>query len=204
MTEIYPKMNDNNTENKPDTFRLQKANEINSFFEKEIESYRKTLRKYKRTYRTFDFLNITSSFGSAALGIGTISLVSFAILPPVAIALEGVAIGVCFSSILIGIINKKLMHKIEKHETIYACAITKLNTIHDIYSKSLEDGKIDHDEFKLLLSEKDKYIELKNKIRNSKSLEEQKINVEQIKNEFLEKGKQLGKNEVWQKLKASV
>lgn len=204
MTELYPKMNDNNTENNPDNFRLQKINEINSYFENEIENYRKTLRKYKRGYRTLDLLNIASSSGSAALGIGTISLVSFAILPPVAIALEGVAIGVCFSSILLTIINKKLMHKIEKHETIYACAISKLNTIHDIYSKSLEDGKIDHNEFKLLLSEKDKYIELKNKIRNSKSLEEQKIDVEQIKNEFLEKGKQLGKNEVWQKLKASV
>src|SRR6266516_6718577 len=144
MSEIYPKINENPPEcdikDAGDSFRLQKVNEINSFFENEVDHYRKVLSKYKKVCSVVDGLNISSAIGSAALGLGTIGMVSFAILPPVAISLEGVAIGVCFSSILFGIINKKLMHKIEKHESIYACAISKLNTIHDIYSKSLEDG----------------------------------------------------------------
>ena len=55
-----------------------------------------------------------------------------------------------------------------------------------------------------MLSEKDKYIELKNKIRQKSLGAEQKINVEEIKKEFLEKGKQLGKNEMVEKLKNSV
>ena len=96
------------------------------------------------------------------------------------------------------------MHKIEKHEEIIGCAEGKLNTIHDIYSKALEDGKIDHDEFKLLLSEKDKYIELKNKIRHKSLGAEHKINEEEIIKESIEKGKQLAKNEIMEKLKGSA
>ena len=198
MTELYPKIDETNS------FRLQKINEINTYFEKEIEQYREVLRKYKKVCSAIDWLNISSAIGSTALGLGTIGLVSFAILPPVAIALEGVAIGVCFSSILFGIINKKLLHKIEKHESIYTCAVSKLNTIQDIYSKSLADGRISPDEFKLFLNEKAKYNELKTAIRKNSLNSEQKINVEEIKKEFLEKGKQLGKNEAWTKLKSSV
>ena len=204
MTELYPKLNENEMKDAGDTFRIQKINEINSFFEKEVDHYRNVLIKYKKVCSVIDWLNISSAIGSTALGLGTIGLVSFAILPPVAIALEGVAIGVCFSSILFGIINKKLMHKIEKHKAIYTCAVTKLNTVHDIYSKALEDGKIDTTEFKLILDEKDKYIALKNAIRKQSLDSEQKINIEEIQKEFLEKGKQLGKNEVLEKLKSSV
>ena len=205
MSEIYPKINEGAIKpSESEAFRLQKVNEINSFFEKEIEDQRKLLNKYKRVYSVIDGLNMTSAFCSVALGIGTIGLVSTAILPPVAISLEGVAIGIGASSVLFGILHKKFMHKIEKHEEIIGCAKGKLTTIHDIYSKALEDGKIDHDEFKLLLSEKDKYIELKNKIRQKSLGTEQKINVEEIKKEFLEKGKQLGKNEMMDKLKGSV
>ena len=211
MSELYPTLNDNpnkspEVENRSvaDTYRLHKINEINTYFEQEIENHRKVLRKYKRIYSIFDVLNITAAIGSTALGIGTIGLVTLALLPPVAISLEGVAIGICAGNILFGILHKKILHKIEKHETIYACAVAKLNTIHDIYSKSMIDGRIDDNEFKLFLNEKDKYIELKNKIRKNSLENEQKINLEDLKKEFIEKGKQMGKNEVWEKLKCSV
>jgi hypothetical protein len=68
----------------------------------------------------------------------------------------------------------------------------------------MEDGKIDDNEFKLFISEKDKYIELKNKIRKNSLENSQKINLEELKKEFLEKGKQMGKQEVWKILKASA
>jgi len=205
MSEIYPKINEGAMkQSESEAFRLQKVNEINSYFEKEIEEQRKLLNKYKRAYTIIDGLNYTSSIGSAALGIGTIGLVSFTILPPVAISLEGIAIGICVSSIIFNILHKRFMHKIKKHEEIIGCAKAKLTTVHVIYSKALEDGKIDHDEFKKLLSEKDIYIKLKNDIRQKSLDAEQKINVEEIKKEFLEKGKQLGKNEMMEKLKCSV
>jgi ABC-type multidrug transport system fused ATPase/permease subunit len=203
MSEIYPKISE--TEGKPDTFRLQKINEINTYFEKEIEHYREVLRKYKRADSAISKLNITFNIGLAALGCGPLALVSFAILPPVALSIEGVTIVIAIaSSVLFDRLHDRFMNKIKKHTEIYTCAVAKLNTIHDIFSKALEDGKIDTDEFKLLLTEKDKYIELKNNIRKKSLDSKQKLNIEEIQKEFLEKGKQLGKNEIMEKLKGSV
>jgi len=112
--------------------------------------------------------------------------------------------GSVVSSILFNRLHKRFLHKIEKHKAIYTCAVTKLNTVHDIYSKALEDGKIDPIEFKLILDEKEKYIALKNAIRKQSVDSEQKINIAEIQKEFLEKGKQMGKHEVLNKLKNSV
>ena len=199
MSELYPKIDETNS------FRLQKINEINTYFEKEIEHYREVLRKYKKAESISGVLNITSGIGLAVLGAGTIGLVLSAMLSPVVVTIEGVTIGIgVVSSILFNRLHKRFLHKIEKHKAIYTCAVTKLNTVHDIYSKALEDGKIDTTEFKLILDEKDKYIALKNAIRKQSVDSEQKINIEEIQKEFLEKGKQLGKNEVLEKLKNSV
>ena len=201
MTELYPKLNENEMKDAGDTFRLQKINEINSFFEKEIEDQRKIVKKYKKIYSAIHILNIGSGFSSLALGLGGLGLFVTAILPPVAITLEVVAGGIGFSVVVFDIINRKLMHKIEMHESIYTCAVSKLNTIQDIYSKALADGHISPEEFKLFLNEKAKYIELKSAIRKNSMSTEPKINMEEIKKEFLEKGIQLGKNQIMEKLK---
>jgi len=201
MTELYPKINEGEIKDAGDSFRLQKINEINLFFEKEIEDHRKIVKKYKKIYSAIHALNIGSGISSLALGLGGLGLFVTAILPPVAIALEGVAGGIGFSMVVFDIINRKLMHKIEMHESIYTCAVSKLNTIQDIYSKSLADGHISPEEFKLFLNEKAKYIELKSAIRKNSMSTEQKINVEELKKEFLEKGIQLGKNQIIEKLK---
>ena len=202
MSEIYPKISE--TEGNPNTFRLQKINEINSFFEKEIEHYRKIRNKYKKIYNVIHLLNTGSGIGSTALSVGGLGLFVAGIFPPAAIAVEGVAIGVGVSMVVFDVINKLFMHKILKHERIHECAETKLNTIHDIFSKALEDGKIDTAEFKLLLDEKDKYIALKNAIRKHSLESEPKVNIEEMQKVFLEKGKQLGKNEIMEKLKGSA
>ena len=68
MSELYPKIDETNS------FRLQKINEINTYFEKEIEHYREVLRKYKKVESITGVLNITSSIGMAVLGAGTIGL----------------------------------------------------------------------------------------------------------------------------------
>lgn len=202
MSEIYPKISE--TEGNPNTFRLQKINEINSFFEKEIEDHRKIRKKYKKIYNVIHVLNTGSGISSITLSVSGLGLFIAGIFPPVAIAAEGVAIGVGVSMVVFDNINKILMHKIEKHTEIIGCAEGKLSTIHGIYSKALEDGKIDTEEFKLFLAEKDKYIDLKDNIRK-KALETQnKINKEEIQKEFLEKGRQLGKNEIMEKLKGSA
>ena len=62
--------------------------------------------------------------------------------------------------------NKKLALKAEKHEKIKVLADSKLNTINDYISKALIDGDISNEEFKLILSELEKFQVMLEKIRS--------------------------------------
>ena len=52
-----------------------------------------------------------------------------------------------------------------KHEAIRILASSKLNIIHSLISKALEDCSISDVEYKLILDEVEKYHEMKNEIR---------------------------------------
>ena len=66
-----------------------------------------------------------------------------------------------------GAVAKKVSHKINKHEQTAAICQSKVNSIKDRISKALNDNKISDEEFHNIISEVDKYNEMKRDIRNS-------------------------------------
>ena len=62
-------------------------------------------------------------------------------------------------------INKKLLNmtrnKKEKHDKILMLAGSKFNSIETLISQALNDLDISHEEFKMILNEKDKYEKMK-------------------------------------------
>ena len=54
------------------------------------------------------------------------------------------------------LIRRKLMTKTQKHCNVQTIAESKLNSIKDIVSKSLQDGEISGDEIKMVLNEMEK------------------------------------------------
>ena len=103
-----------------------------------------------------------TSVGLAASGVGLLSTI---IAAPVAIGLQAGAI-VCG---LLGaggkLVGRRLQAKSTKHDLIRGLAESKINTIADSISVALNDDKITEDEFRLLLSEVDKYNQMKAEIR---------------------------------------
>ena len=67
--------------------------------------------------------------------------------------------------------------------------MSKLNTI--IVSKAIDDNVIDQTEFRLVLNEHEHYIELRNNLRHKVASPA----LEDLKRDFLEQGKLLGKKE---------
>ena len=61
-------------------------------------------------------------------------------------------------------ICRKLEAKARKHDQIQVLAVTKLNSIADRISAALIDDKISEEEFRLILSEVDKYDQMKAEI----------------------------------------
>ena len=103
-----------------------------------------------------------TSVGLAASGVGLLSTI---IAAPVALSLQAGA-SVCG---LLGaggkLVGRRLQAKAGKHDLIRGLAGSKLNRIADRISVALNDDKIIEEEFLLILSEADKYNQMKTEIR---------------------------------------
>lgn len=148
------------------SYRLQKINEIQKEIAIERDKRANLSKKYHRAVSVIggiDSAFVVSSMGLGAAGIGVLSTI---VAAPVAIAMEGVALGTGLLSIVGSQTNKKLMMKAEKHEKIKTLADAKLNTISDHISKALTDDQISDEEYSLILSELDKFNLMKEEIRS--------------------------------------
>ena len=116
------------------------------------------------TSQTDDTALTAASAGLAASGIGLLSTI---IAVPVAVGLQAGAI-VCG---LLGaggkFIGRRLGVKARKHDQIRVLAESKLNTIADRISTALTDAE----EFRLILSEVEKYDRMKAEIRRGRQKE---------------------------------
>jgi hypothetical protein len=94
-------------------------------------------------------------------------LLTTVIATPIVIAMEGVALGAGALSATGNIIcDKVLSSKAKEHYQIMMLAQSKLSTISDHISKALKDNEICDEEFTLILSEIDKYNQLKEDFRS--------------------------------------
>ena len=62
--------------------------------------------------------------------------------------------------------------KKKKHNETAMLAKSKLNSIESLMSQALIDVDISHEEFKTIMNEKEKYDQMKENIRNTKSRDE--------------------------------
>ena len=74
---------------------------------------------------------------------------------------------------------KKMSLKIEKHEKIGMLAVSSLNTISSLISKSLSDDSISDEQYSLILLEFETFTRMKEDIRiKSKTSLEKLVNIE--------------------------
>ena len=142
-------------------FRLSEIMGIENYFYLGINqqrSYSKKLNKYITIFDNIDKIVIILSVASS--GISIISFAS-AIGAPAGIA------STCFTlifSITTGIIKKLLnitRNEKKKHDKILMLAESKLNSIESLISQALNDLDISHQEFIIILNEKDNYERMK-------------------------------------------
>ena len=101
--------------------------------------------------------------------------------------MEGLALGAGALSASFNLISDKVLAaKAKKHYQIMAVGQAKLNTISDHISVELKDNMISDGEFKLVLSEVEKYNQMKENIRSDIKT---KID-EEIKKNLIKQGKE--------------
>ena len=163
---LYPPL-----ETTGDNHRLQHVAEVRSRLEKERGFRASLYKKYRRGAYVVDGLDTGLSVASAAMAATGVGLLTTIIAAPVAIGLQAEAIGCGLLGAGGRFICRKLEAKARKHDQIRVLAVSKLNSIADRISAALTDDKISEEEFRLILSEVDKYNQMKAEIRRGRQKE---------------------------------
>ena len=89
-------------------------------------------------------------------------------------------------------ISKRLAVKAKKHQDVKILADSKINTISDLVSSALMDSHVSDEEFKLIISEVEKYCKMKNDIRSKAMKSYKSIAIsEEEKNKLIEQGRNM-------------
>lgn len=180
------------TNNQASMYRLQKISEIQQALQTERDKRGDLSKKYHRSIKIIRGLDDTLVVTSIGLGLSGVALMTGIITTPVAIATEIVALGTGMISLIGNVVNRKLQPKAEKHEKIKVLAEAKLNTISDHISKALKDDVISDDEYSLILSELDKFNQMKGDIRTKTRITLD----DEAKNSLINEGREQAMNKV--------
>ena len=146
-----------------DNHRLQHLAEVKSRLEKDRDFRASLYNKYRRGANIVDGLDTALSVISMGLAASDVGLFSTIIAVPVAIQAGAIVCG------LLGaggkFIGQRLQTKARKYDQISFLAESKINTIADGISTALTDDKISYEEFRLIISEVDKFNQMKAEIR---------------------------------------
>ena len=148
-----------------ETHCLQHVAEVKFRLEKERNFRASMYKKYRRGANVVEGIDTALSVTSVGFAASGVELLSTIIAAPVALGLQ---IGTIVCGLLGAggkLIGRTLQAKARKHDLIRGLAESKLNTIADRISVALNNDKLTEEEFCLILSEVDKYNQMKTKIR---------------------------------------
>ena len=151
-------------------FRLDEINKIKDYFNSEIKERKETIKKLSKYMVVFYYTD--KIFTTLSAYFGTLSLVSHATIAGIPVGIAGSSLTVLFT-VTTGIVKKLLnTTRKKKHNKIIVLARNKLNIIETLMSQVLIDFDISHEEFKKIIDEKEKYEQIKENIKNTKSINE--------------------------------
>ena len=188
---IYPELNPTATQ-EPQTNRLKKLTEIETFFLDEIEARRREAKKKKRLDAIIGIVD-TSLIASAVIAGGA-SIPAFASVAGLLVgaALSRLGVVLSFLTVATRKFSRSQSVKQGKHDAIMLLAQSKLDSIANIISLAMQDGDISPSEFHKVFQEREKYCKLKASIKNQTKAKVKQIEKEQ-REEILEQGRKEGK-----------
>ena len=162
-----PNIVNSGSDDRGHSYRLKVISDVQKFLEEEITKRDAFSKKYFRMAYIVNMVDNALIIVTIGVeGTGAV-LLSTGVGAPFALGL-GISGAVTGAFSLIGnIFSKKATTKAEKHLKIKTLATAKLDTIASHISKALMDDYISDEEFKLIMSEMDKYKAMKEEIRNN-------------------------------------
>ena len=142
-------------------FRLYEIKKIKNCFINDINQQKEYSKKLNKHVTIFDYIDKILIALSATTG--GISIISFTTAIGAPVGIVSASFTLIFS-ITTGIIKKLLditIKKKKKHEHLLMLAKSKFNSIETLISKALGELDISHEEFIMILKEKNRYEKMK-------------------------------------------
>ena len=153
-------------------FRLNEINKTKDYFNFEIQERKKMSKKISKYIAASDYIGKTLIVLSATSE--EISIISFTSVTGIPAGTASATFTLIFS-LTTGIMKKLLKvtrKKKKKHNKIVMLAKSKLNSTETLMSQALIDLDISHEKFKTIVNKKEKYEQMKESVRNTKSIDE--------------------------------
>ena len=155
-------------------FRLYEIKDIENCFINDINQQKAYSKKLSRYVTIFDYIDkILIVFLSATTS--SVSIISFTSTIGKSVGIVSASFTLIFS-LTTGIIKKLLnmtINKKKKHDQLLMLAESKFNSIETLISQALGDLDISHEEFIMILKEKDRYKRMKYNLINENGDEKQ-------------------------------
>ena len=149
---------------------MDETNKIKDYLNGEFKERKDIVKKISKYIVAFDYAD--KLFITLSASFGTLSIVSHASIIGIPVGISGASLTVIFT-VTTGVVKKLssiTRKKKKKHNKIITLAINKLNIIETLISQALIDFDISHEEFSKIIYEKNNYEQMKDNIRNTKSI----------------------------------
>ena len=157
-------------------FRLYEIKKIDNCFVNDINQQKAYSKKLSRYVTIFDYIDkVLIVLSATTSGVSIISFTSTNIDESVGIVSASFTL---IFSLTTGIIKKLLnitINKKKKHDQLLMLAESKFNSIETLILHALGDLDISHEEFIMILKEKDKYEKMKYNLISENGDEKQEI-----------------------------
>ena len=151
-------------------FRLDEIKNIKDYLNAEIKERKDIVKEINKYIAAFDYAD--KLFITLSASFGTLSIVSHATVVGIPVGIAGASLTAIFT-VTTGVVKKLLnitRKKNKKHNKIITLAINKLSIIETLISRALIDFDISHEEFSKIIYEKNNYEQMKDNIKNTKSI----------------------------------
>ena len=143
-------------------FRLYEIKNIENDFINEINQQKAYSKKLSRYITIFEYIDrILIVLSATTSGVSIISFTSTTIGKSVKIVSASITSIFSLSTQIIKKLLNMTINKKKKHDHLLVLAESKFNSVETLTSQALGDLDISHEEFIMILKDKDKYVRMK-------------------------------------------
>jgi len=163
---VYPVVSNHGPD--PQTFRLTEISRIRHELNFELDKYRGLRRKYKKWDSILGWSTHISTGCSTGASAAAVACISMGLAFPISVPLGATSVALGAAAFITVKVKNNLVSRVVRNEKVIILASSKINSISKLISKILSDSDVTDEEYKLVVQEYERYLEMKKELKAKK------------------------------------